>query len=111
MAEQGPRAASLLLRPLVAPPAQLVGAALGGGDDVGPLVAVEVGDDHLVCPRPSLLQLVHRPLALRIAGVLEPDQATVSAPGRGNDVQLAVAVEVGGERLEGVIQVADYVLL
>src|SRR5207248_356624 len=45
---------------------------------------------------------VHRPLLLRVAGVLEPDDPTSSLPGPGgrNHVEFAVAVNVGGERLE-----------
>src|SRR5262245_31036957 len=79
---------------LVAPPAEFVGPALGRRGDVSPAVAVEVGDDHLVGARPGRFQEVHLPLPLRIAGVLEPDDAPLRrpAPSRGHHVEFAVTV-------------------
>src|SRR5262245_10963990 len=98
---------------LVPPPAHLVRAALGTADYVEPLVAVEFGGNHRVGAGPAILEHSHRPGFLRVAGVLQPDDAAAAAaaPGRGDDVELAVAVEVRRDRLERARQLRQHVLL
>src|SRR5262249_45441308 len=93
----------LLLRPpLVAPPAEFVRAAFGNGGDVEPPVAVQVRSNDLVGVRPELLQHVLFPRDLPgVARVLEPDQLSLRPPGGGDNVGLAVAIQVRGEGFEG----------
>ena len=55
----------------ISPPPQFVAAVFGTGDDVGPVVAVEVGDDHLVGTPPVVFQQVPSPRAAGIAVILD----------------------------------------
>ena len=53
--------------------------AIAGGDDIRPLVAIEVGHDHLVGPAKVLSQNMHCPLAAPGATVFKPDDAIAFA--------------------------------
>src|SRR5690348_10210484 len=65
---------SLPSGPVIAPPAELVGAALGRGGDVWTPVPVEVRHDHLVGPRPVQLEWEHPPAAGGVTRVFKPDE-------------------------------------
>ena len=96
---------------LVAPPADFVAAAFGGGDDVEAAVAVDVGGDDHVGVGPAVLEELHVPGAAGVAAVFEVGDAAGDVPGGCDDFDVAVVVEVGGDGFEGVGEAfTDYVL-
>ena len=97
--------------PFVAPPADFVAAAFGGGDDVEAAVAVDVGGDDHVGVGPAVLEELHVPGTAGVAAVLEVGDAAGDVPGGCDDFDVAVVVEVGGDGFEGVGEAfTDYVL-
>ena len=88
--------------PFVAPPADFVAAAFGGGDDVEAAVAVDVGGDDHVGVGPAVFEELHVPRAAGVAAVFEVGDAAGVAPGGGDDFDVAVTIEVGGDGFEGV---------
>ena len=87
---------------LVAPPADFVAASFGGGDDVEAAVAVDVGGDDHVGVGPAVFEELHVPGAAGVAAVFEVGDAAGFAPGGGDDFDVAVVVEVGGDGFEGI---------
>ena len=95
----------------VAPPADFVAAAFGGGDDVEAAVAVDVGGDDHVGIGPAVFEELHVPWAAGVAAMFEVGDAAGLVPSGGDDLNVAVVVEVGGNGFEGVGKsFTDYVL-
>src|SRR5688572_19664712 len=78
---------------------------LGAGHDVGPAIAVQVGDDYLVGAPPVVLQEMIAPFAFGIAEVFEPSDPAGSSPGSSRHVEIAVAIQIAGDGLESVVEV------
>src|SRR5579863_5199249 len=85
---------------LIAPPAKLIRPAFGAGGDVETAVLVEVRDDHCHRVRPVRLQKMHFPFCSWFARILKPCESALRAPAGGDNVQVAVAVEISGDGLE-----------
>ena len=74
------------------------------GRDIGAAVAVEVGDDHLVCAVPIIFEQVFLPCRAGVARVFIPEQPPRFSPRRGCDIHVAIAVQVAGNCFDGIAE-------
>src|SRR5262249_6130615 len=95
-----PAPRALLMPAFIAPPEHLIGFLIRARCNIGPAIAIEIGDDYLIGVGPILFDHMYGPSPARVAGVVKPDYPSLRAPSGGYDFQPAITIQIARRRFE-----------